>query len=155
MSDYLSKIEAEGQCIGSSGIIYDTDIATPYQKNEAGDWAEVPDFYFPNVMGVGDLVSNPKEINRFLHGLFSGKLISSEHLQQTMKPYGTDRHGRGMMYMPYNEHQFYGHTGDTFGVHSIGVYDEQNRISIAVNMNGGTISFSDFLLGIFKSIYEE
>ena len=72
-----------------------------------------------------------------------------------MKPFGTDRHGRGMMYMPYNKHNFYGHTGDTFGVHSIGVYNEQDGVSIAVNMNGGTIPFTDFLQGVFSSIYKE
>lgn len=138
-----------------SGIIHAANIASPFEKNEAGEWVEVPDFYFPNVIGVGELASTPGDINRFLHALFSGKLISSEHLQQTMKPFGTDRHGRGMMYMPYHEHNFYGHTGDTFGVHSIGVYNEQDGISIAVNMNGGTIPFSDFLLGIFNSIYWE
>lgn len=138
-----------------SGIINATEIVTPYQKNEAGEWIEVPDFYFPNVIGVGELASTPEDINHFLHALFSGKLISVEHLQKIMKPFGTDRHGRGMMYMPYQEHNFYGHTGDTFGVHSIGVYNEQDGISIAVNMNGGTISFADFLLGVFSSIYKD
>lgn len=138
-----------------SGLIEATDIAIPYQMDEAGEWIEVPDFYFPNVMGVGELVSTPGDINCFLHALFSGKLISSEHLQQIMKPFGTDRHGRGMMYLPYNKHNFYGHTGDTFGVHSIGAFNEQDGISIAVNMNGGTIPFADFLQGVFKSIYKE
>jgi len=42
-------------------------------------------------------------------------------------------------------------TGDRF--HSIGVYNEQEDISIAVSVNGSTIPFSEFLLGIFDSIY--
>ena len=72
-----------------------------------------------------------------------------------MKPFGTDHHGRGMMYMPYNKHNFYGHTGDTFGVHSMGVYNEQDGVAIAVNMNGGTIPFTDFLQEVFSNIYKE
>ena len=141
-----------GLLVSASGIISDSDEALPYEKNAAGEWAEVPDFYFLNVMGVGDILSSPENINLFLHALFTGKLISKEHLQ-IMKPYGDDRHGRGMMYMPYHEHKYYGHTGDTFGVHSIGVYNEQEDISIAVSVNGSTIPFSEFLLGIFDSIY--
>lgn len=141
-----------GLLVSASGIISDSDEALPYEKNAAGEWVEVPDFYFLNVMGVGDILSSPENINLFLHALFTGKLISKEHLQ-IMKPYGDDRHGRGMMYMPYHEHKYYGHTGDTFGVHSIGVYNEQEDISIAVSVNGSTIPFSEFLLGIFDSIY--
>lgn len=138
-----------------SGIINAADIVTPFEKNEAGEWVEVADFYFPNVIGVGELASTPEDINRFLYALFSGKLISNEHLQKTMKPFGTDHHGRGMMYMPYNKHNFYGHTGDTFGVHSMGVYNEQDGVAIAVNMNGGTIPFTDFLQEVFSNIYKE
>ena len=141
-----------GLLVSASGIISDSDEALPYEKNAVGEWVEVPDFYFLNVMGVGDILSSPENINLFLHALFTGKLISKEHLQ-IMKPYGDDRHGRGMMYMPYHEHKYYGHTGDTFGVHSIGVYNEQEDISIAVSVNGSTIPFSEFLLGIFDSIY--
>ena len=135
-----------------SGVVSAAEVLLSYQMNEHGDWAEVPDFYFPNVRGVGDIVSTPEDVNLFLHALFTGKLISKEHMQ-IMKPYGDDRHGRGMMYMPYHEHPYYGHTGDTFGIHSIGVYNEQEGISIAMSLNGTTIPFSEILLGIFDSIY--
>lgn len=135
-----------------TGLLEHANEVRPYQKNAAGEWVEIPDFYFPNVSGVGDLLSSPKDINHFLSALFSGKLISQEHLQ-IMKPYGENRYGRGMMYMPYHEHKYYGHTGDTFGVHSICIYNEQEDISIAVCVNGATIPFSELLLGIFDSIY--
>lgn len=137
-----------------SGIVAAPDVLLPYNKNELGEWVEVPDFYFPNVSGVGDIASTPEDINLFLHSLFAGKLISPKHLQ-IMKPYGTDRWGRGMMCMPYQEHVYCGHTGDTFGIHSLGVYNEKEDVSIAVNINGATFPFNEFLLGIFKSLYGE
>lgn len=58
--------------------MYDTEAAVAdkraaapsYQINTANCWQEVSDFYFPNVIGVGDIISTPQDLIKLIEALF-------------------------------------------------------------------------------------
>ena len=127
-------------------------IATPYQKNEV--WTEIPDFYFPNVTGVGDIISTPTELNKIIQALFSGKLISEESLHK-MIPKKGEVFGHGLMLIPFYKHISYGHGGDTKGTHSVVAYSKENDLSIAYIVNGENLPTNDLGIGLLNIIYDK
>ncbi len=74
------------------------NIAQPYEKLD--EWTVVKDFYFPNVVGVGDMLSTPQELNRFIHALFENKLLQKATLE-TMLPVKSAPFGYGIMAIPF------------------------------------------------------
>ena len=140
--------------------LYDTEAAVadseaaapPYQLNTANCWQEVDDFYFPNVIGVGDIISTPRDLLRLIEALFS-KSILGDTLASAMLPQGSDIFGYGMMRMPFYERTFYGHAGDTFGSHSVVMYNPADGIAIALCLNGCSTPRNTLLIGIASAIY--
>lgn len=140
--------------------LYDTEAAVadseaaapPYQLNTANCWQEVDDFYFPNVIGVGDIISTPRDLLRLIEALFS-KSILGDTLASAMLPQGSDTFGYGMMRMPFYERTFYGHAGDTFGSHSVVMYNPADGIAIALCLNGCSTPRNTLLIGIASAIY--
>ena len=65
-----------------------------------------------------------------------------------MKPiYKKEMFGRGLMLMPFYDHLFYGHGGDTYGTHSAVSYNENDKISFAYSINGERFAHNDFAIG--------
>lgn len=128
------------------------DIAKPYTLKKG--WEEIPDFYFPNVTGVGDMVSTPTELIIFNEALLSGKLISAESLNN-MKTCGTQEFCMGIMKVPFESRYAYGHGGDTYGTHSIVTTFEKEKISVAFCNNGEVVNNSDILIGVLRICFDE
>jgi D-alanyl-D-alanine carboxypeptidase len=127
------------------------NIAKPYEKLEA--WTVVKDFYFPNVIGVGDIVSTPQELNRFIHDLFSYKVIKKATLEK-MLPLEGKPFGYGIMGIPFYHKKLYGHGGDTYGTHCVMAYDRPEKLSISYMINGELFLTNDFALGLLSIIYD-
>lgn len=127
------------------------NIAKPYEKLEA--WTAVKDFYFPNVIGVGDIVSTPQELNRFIHDLFSYKVIKKATLEE-MLPLERKPFGYGIMSIPFYHKKLYGHGGDTRGTHCVMAYDRPEKLSITYMINGELFLTNDFALGLLSIIYD-
>ena len=77
------------------------------KKNEAGSftlsnnqWDKITDIYFPNVVGVGDILSTPSDLILFTNALMDGKFISAKSLG-AMKNFGDNPIGMGMMRVPF------------------------------------------------------
>ena len=137
----------------TEAAVADSEAATPpYQLNTANCWQEVDDFYFPNVIGVGDIISTPRDLLRLIEALFS-KSILGDTLASAMLPQGSDIFGYGMMRMPFYERTFYGHAGDTFGSHSVVMYNPADGIAIALCLNGCSTPRNTLLIGIASAIY--
>lgn len=137
----------------TEAAVADSEAATPpYQLNTANCWQEVDDFYFPNVIGVGDIISTPRDLLRLIEALFS-KSILGDTLSSAMLPQGSDTFGYGMMRMPFYERTFYGHAGDTFGSHSVVMYNPADGIAIALCLNGCSTPRNTLLIGIASAIY--
>ena len=121
---------------------------------EKKSWNEITEFDFLNVIGVGDIVSTTKDLNIFITHLFQNNILKNETVE-IMKPvYDKETFGRGLMLIPFYQHRFFGHGGDTFGTHSILAYNEKANFSLALCVNGQRFSLNDFAIGLFIIIYE-
>ena len=127
-------------------------IALPYRKGDS--WIEMDDFYFPNITGVGDIVSKPTELNQLSKALFAGKLLSEESLQH-MLPAKGESFGHGLMVVPFYEHTSYGHGGDTMGTHSVMAYSKENDLGISYIVNGEDLDTNDMAIGLLNIIYDK
>lgn len=117
-------------------------------------WKEITDFYFPNVIGVGDIVSTTENLNIFLYDLFQYKILKKESVDQMKPDYAKkENFGRGFMFIPFYENIFYGHAGDTYGTHSIVSYNEKDNIGVAIGINGERLPHNDFVIGVLSIIY--
>ena len=118
-----------------------------------GVWKELLEFDFINVAGAGDIVATTKDLNIFITNLFQYKILKKETVE-IMKPiYGKEQFGRGLMEVPFYQDLFYGHGGDTFGTHSILGYNEKDKISICITVNGLRYSHNDITIGLLSIIY--
>lgn len=135
-----------------SGIAEDATIALSYFQTTHHKWEVNKDFYFPNVIGLGDVASTPEELNCFTTALFTGKLLKPETVA-AMKPGGKQIFGLGVIKAPFYEKILYGHSGDTFGTHSTALYQEEDSTAVAMSINGGSMPFNDVLIGIMNGIY--
>lgn len=136
-----------------TSITEDTKNIYPSYKY-TNEWKESVEFDFSNVIGVGDIVSTTQDLNTFLFNLMQAKILSKESVDQ-MKPIYTQKEsfGRGLMFIPFYDHVFYGHGGDTYGTHSIVSYNEQDGLGLAFSINGERFPHNDFAIGILSIIY--
>jgi D-alanyl-D-alanine carboxypeptidase len=126
------------------------NIALSYRYENG--WEKVEDFYFGNVIGVGDIASTMYDTNIFISNLFANKMISKNSLMK-MLPASGDYYGRGLINTSFGGNILYGHHGDTYGSHSIVLYDPQNKISISLVLNGERLSKDDFVSFLLNIIY--
>lgn len=127
-------------------------IAPSYRFGTNRSWEEDKDFYFPNVKGVGDIASTPEDLNIFVHALFTNKIISKERLRD-MLPVGISVFGKGLMRFVFHDKISYGHGGDTFGSHSVVMYNPQDSVSVAMSVNGQLLRSNDILKAALNIVY--
>lgn len=137
-----------------SGVDEDPGISLSYRLNTQNEWKVCRDFYFPNVVGLGDIASTPDDLNIFLQALFTGKLVSKESVQKMM-PVEKQIYGQGIMAAPFTDKTLYGHGGATFGTRSIALYDTDEDIAMSMCVNGVAIPFNEVLLGVVNGIYNK
>lgn len=85
-------------------------------------------------LGAGGIVSTPADLTRFETGIFSGKLVRPETLEQ-MKAKANE-FGIGMFAFPYDEKQGYGHDGAIDGFSSMVGYFPEDKVSFSFISNG-------------------
>lgn len=126
------------------------DAVAPYRFTTT--WEKAEDLYFPNVIGVGDVISTPTDLNKILDALFNHNLIGKASLEK-MKAMPGKTFGSGMMQIPFNKMNFYGHGGDTFGTHSLTMYNPTDHISLSLSLNGQVLSSNNLAIAILNIIY--
>jgi D-alanyl-D-alanine carboxypeptidase len=99
------------------------------------------------------MVSTTTDLITFINALFNGTLVDSTCLTQMIPAEGSV-FGAGLMLMPFYEHIFYGHAGDTYGTHTAVMHNPSDSISIAIAINGCAIPRNDMLIGIASAIYD-
>ena len=130
------------------------NVFKPY-KYENKSWNEAQDLDFLNVIGVGDIVSTPKELNVFMENLFLGKIIKKESLELMLPILGKETWGRGIALWDFDEINFFGHGGDTLGSHAILMYNKDTNMSIAYTTNGERIRKEEFIKNIVYILYNK
>ncbi|MDO5615849.1 MAG: serine hydrolase domain-containing protein [Cruoricaptor ignavus] len=117
-----------------------------------GGWKKVKDFDFLNVVGVGDIAANPKDLNIFIQALFKNQLLDNTTLEN-MKPKEGKTFGYGMMVVPFFSKKFLGHSGGTYGSNSLMIYQPEDDLAISYTLNANRTSSRVFSVGVLSSLY--
>jgi CubicO group peptidase (beta-lactamase class C family) len=124
-------------------------------KLEDGKWVQVADNYFPNIVGVGDILSTTSDLIVFINALLDSKLTSKKSLN-LMGGFGCKNCvGMGLMKFPFYKRTGSGHRGDTFGTHTIVAKFPDETITIAGCINGTVLKPNDINIGILSICFDE
>lgn len=115
-------------------------------------WQKNTEIYFPNVIGVGDILSTPTDLIAFDEALLNGKLISAQSLNW-MKTFKDGSFGMGIERVPFYDHTGYGHGGDTYGTHSLIADFIDDKLTIAYCINGEAYPHNDVAIGMLSICY--
>jgi CubicO group peptidase (beta-lactamase class C family) len=134
---------------------YLADTLNPKKKEalsflKVDSWVELPSTHGSWLSGTGGIVSTASEVNAFFHGLFSGKLVSTESLAEMLKI--DFSFGIGLINIPFYEKIGFGHTGGINGFQSIALFIPDEAVAITYLANGIAMSRNDLLIGAM-SIY--
>ncbi|WP_316753843.1 serine hydrolase domain-containing protein [Pedobacter gandavensis] len=120
-----------------------------------GNWNEIKEIEYHNVIGVGDIASTTKDMNKLINGLFQYKVIKKETLELMRPIIGREDWGRGLALYSYGENLFFGHSGDVLGSHSRLIYNPKDKISISYSTNGERIPTNLFVENLVSIIYNQ
>jgi len=120
--------------------------AKPYRMIQK--WIDVKDIYFPNVIGVGDILSTPADLLIFINALSSGKLISEKSYTQMSTFIGRNSFGMGLIRVPFYKQVGFGHNGGTYGSFSAVYHFKEAGISIASCINGLNYPLNDINIAL-------
>ncbi len=128
-------------------IATDKNQARSYAHTENG-WELTPETDMSVPMGAGALVSTPADLNLFYWNLFEGNLVSKSSFAK-MKTV-TDGKGIGLMKLPLEEYEVYGHGGGIDGFSSIAVHFPEEKITAAFISNGSYYQIQNLFIGAMK-----
>ena len=118
----------------------------------AGQWGEIKDVDYSNVIGVGDIASTTYDLNALITSLFQYRILRRDTVEQ-MQPIVGKGWGMGLAEFTYGEDRFLGHGGDVLGSHSRVIYNPKDGLSIAYSTNGERIPTNTFLEAIVDAVY--
>lgn len=121
--------------------------ARSYTHTEAG-WKLMPETDMSVPVGAGSMVSTPADLNRFYWSLFESNLVSPTSLgkMKTIK----NGMGLGLMKLPLEEYEVYGHGGGIDGFSSIAVHFPEEKITASFTSNGSYYQIHNLLIGAMK-----
>lgn len=119
----------------------------------SGQWREIKDIEYSNVIGVGDVASTTRDMNVLIAGLFHYKILRKETLEQMKPILGNGGWGRGLAEFTYGKNRFLGHGGDVLGSHSRVIYNPKDKVSISYSTNGERIPTNAFLEAVIGIVY--
>lgn len=122
--------------------------ARPYQMSNK--WTDVKDIYFPNVIGVGDVLSTPADLLTFMDALSSGKLISADSYAQMSSFKDQNQLAMGLIKVPFYTQTGLGHNGGTYGSYSVLYNFKESGISIASCVNGTNYPLNDISIALLS-----
>ena len=125
------------------------DEAYSYTYSKTWEKKTETDMSIP--LGAGAIVSNPKDLNRFIAELFAGKLITEQSLNQ-MKTI-SDGYGMGIFPVPFYSKNGFGHNGGIDGFTSVLGYIPEDSLSIALTSNGNRYANNDIIIAVLSAFY--
>lgn len=127
--------------------------ARPYSFNET--WIPVKDIYFPDVIGVGDILSTPQDLMVFINALTSGKLVSTKSYNKMSTFTGPEMFGMGLLEAPYEGKTLIGHNGGTFASISNMYAIPNEGMSFVFTTNAMNYRMNDITLSILAAYYNK
>lgn len=92
---------------------------------------------------AGALVTNARELSRFVHLLFQNRILDQEILSSMLEFEGN--RGLGISRISVNGRQMYGHEGEITGFESVAVYDPATGTTISICSNKTPFDIYSFL----------
>ena len=129
-------------------------------KNEAksynmeSTWEIEPEGDMSIPLGAGGIVSTPTDLCLFAKALLSGKLISTQSVEQ-MKPVGEDSYGFALYGTPFNDKNGWGHGGNIDAFASNMIYFEKDDICFAISCSGSNFGTHDVELAVLAEIFNQ
>ncbi|RQO77903.1 peptidase [Pedobacter sp. KBW01] len=133
-----------------SGIINNTGAAEASSYGMRNQWTQITDIYFPNVIGVGDILSTPADMLKFLNALSSGKLVSEKSFAKMSNFNQGDLFGMGLIKVPFYNQIGFGHNGATYGTFSMLCNFPSSGISVALSLNGQGYSLNEITIAMLS-----
>lgn len=125
--------------------------ARPYSFN--GSWLPIKDIYFPNIIGVGDILSKPQDLSIFINALVTGKLVSTQSYTEMKTFKDKNLFGMGLLRSPFYEKTLIGHNGGTYGSYSAMYIVPEDGATFTITTNGMNYALNDVLLVLLKAYY--
>lgn len=120
-----------------------------------GQWVKVNDNYFPNIVGVGDILSTTADLILFIDALLDSKLTSQKSLG-LMGGFGCKNcRGMGIMKIPFNKKSGLGHRGDTFGTHTAVIKFTDDSLTFTSCINGTVSKPSEITNRVLSICFDE
>ncbi len=145
-----SKIGIQDTYVASGSIDVSKNESLTYRY--IGGWKQEPETHPSNLFGGGAIVSTPSDMAKFIHSLFSLKLISNENFERmkTIK----DGEGSGMEPFLFADRTFYGHTGggDNYGAWL--AYMPEEKLAIAYTTNAKVYPVAEIMKGVTDIYYD-
>ncbi|WP_062544978.1 serine hydrolase domain-containing protein [Rufibacter tibetensis] len=121
--------------------------SSSYEKKDSV-WEKPSHIHLSIPRGAGGIISTPEDLNKFINGLFDGKLVNENSLAIMKK-----QPGIGMYPIPFlKEEEMIGHTGGMDAFRSLLVYLPKQDMSLAFSFNGVGYSSKELLEGILKIV---
>ncbi len=114
-------------------------------------WELAPELDISQALGAGAMTSNPKDLVKFSHALFSGKLLSENSMAKMTSL--IDHYGMGLIQMPFYDKAGLGHTGGIDGFRSVFAYFPKDDLSFAYTSNGLNFNGNDISIVILSAAY--
>ena len=105
------------------------------------------------LIGSGSIVSTPKDVNRFMIALFTGKLLSTESLalMKTIE----DNYGMGLFQYKITDRTGLGHRGHIDEFRSTSIYFPKEDLAFTLISNGAKVDINDLYTKILKLYFND
>lgn len=114
-------------------------------------WEKTPEWSNSLAFSSGAIASTPSDLTTFFYGLFNGKLVSQQALEQmkTMEDY----YGKGLITAPFYEKKFYAHTGGIESFRAVTGYNPEDQLTVSLIVNGDNFNRNDIMIGVLSFYY--
>ena len=134
-------------------------LKTDLAKNESFSfvfdgkaWEKSPEWSSSLAYSAGAMCSTPSDLTSFINGLFNGKLVSKEALEQMT--FLEDNYGKGIFNAPFNNNKYYGHNGGIENFRSVVGYDPITNFGYSLIVNGDNFERNKILLGVLSLYFQ-
>jgi D-alanyl-D-alanine carboxypeptidase len=124
------------------------------QKGEAhsyvmsDEWQLASETHSSIPLGAGGIVSTPNDLNKFLHNLFAGEIVSQTSLMNMTKI--IDGGGIGLSQFPFPNKKAFGHPGSIDGFNSIAVYFPDEKLTVSYIANGEIMPMREIVFQLLR-----
>ena len=150
LDQIIKPLELKNTYYGGAIDTYDNEARS---YTFAGKWLK-QDETDPSVpLGAGGIVSNPIDLVKFSHLLFSGEILNEESLNRMIKING--QFALGLFGIPFYNKNGLGHTGGIDGFSSVFSAFTDDDIYYALNSNGTNFNNNDISIAVLSEVFEK